>query len=311
MFTVKINNDTFQCPSIWNELSAVQLLRIAELSRLHLNHFEFKTLMLPYLLGLQAMTIEERILEGETCFFFKEGKKNIYILAAVDISYIIQKFDFLFKISKEKSTDTAVSEPLEVYALHSRLTKSIIPYITVAGTKFYGPADGLSNILFQEYIHTETFMSKYSDTGDITFLDKIIAVLYRPQVDNYDPENIFYQGDRRELFNDFIINKRAALISKVDINLKYAIYLFYTGCINHIQKLFKEVFTATSNQEPATRNNTFLSMMKLVTALTQNDVTKNEQVRKTYLYEVMITLQEMMIQRSKMKEEIDRIKNKT
>ncbi len=303
MFPLSINNDTYQCPSSWNELTSDQLLRIAELSPLKLSPTEFKISLLRSLLGLEAMKVKEKIIRGETCFLFRHGRKNIYIISAVDISFIIKKFDFLFQIRKDK-------DQKEICILRSRLTNNLIREIKVGSEKFYGPSDGLTNIIFQEYIHTETFISKFNSTGDIAFLDKFIAVLYRPQSKDYNPVYANFNGDRREPFNDFIIDTRAATVGKIDIALRHAILLFYMGCINHIQFLFKEVFTGNYGSADESKN-TFKNMLKLVTALTNNDVTKNEQVRKTYLYEVMISLQEMKIQSDKVKEEIEKIKIKT
>lgn len=302
MFPLKINNDTYQCPSSWNELAGDQLLRIAELSPLHLPPAEFKISLLRSLFGLETMKVKEKVIKGEICFLFKHGRKNIYIISALDISFIIQKFDFLFQIKKDTGGNNT-------YTLRSRLTKNLIPEIKIGSEKFYGPSDGLTNLIFQEYIHTETLISKFNSTGDIAFLDKLIAVLYRPQSKDYNPDDANFSGDRREPFNDFIIDARASAVSKIDNTLKHAILMFYMGCTNHIQFLFKEVFTGNHGSADESKN-TFKNMMKLVTALTNNDVTKNEQVRKTYLYEVMIALQEMKIQSDKVKEDIEKIKIK-
>ena len=314
MFYVTINNNKFQCPSSWNELNRNQLLRIAGLSRLHLTPIEFKTVLLPSLLGLETIKVEEKIIAGETCFVFKHNKKTVYIISAIDIAFIIKKLDWLFVIKKD-------SDGNEQYILNSKLSKQIIPEISFTLpasfdklrmtvqekiVKLYGPESGLSNIILQEYIHTETFFNKYQQTGDIAYIDKLIAVLYRKQSKDYNPEN--NAGDRREEFNDYLIEKHSKLIKHVDADIKYAIILFYIGCNYHIQHLFPEVFKASAKTESSKSNNTFMNMMKLVTALTGNDVTKNEQVRKTSLYEIFISLQEMRIQNDAINEQIEKYK---
>jgi hypothetical protein len=252
------------------------------------------------------MQVEEKIIDNETCFLFSNGKKQQYLISTIDISFLINKFDFLFKITKN-------TEGNQMYSLCSKLSKQLIPEVKAGGKTFYGPADGLSNILFHEYIHTETFYANYVKKQNVSSsseayreLDKLIAVLYREQVKNYDPHALDYNGDRREPFNDWLIDSRSLLISKLSLTTKNAILLYYTGCVNLIQLRFPEVFTPDSKPPaPDSKlNNTFINMMKLVTALTDNDVTKNEEVRKTNLYEIMISLQQMRIQSDMVKEQI-------
>lgn len=296
MFIVGINNTIFHLPSNWNELTKNQLIRLAQLSFEQLSPSDFKTKLVIYILDFEIVKFREQVVDGETCFYFRDKKhKAIYLFSATDIAFIANKLDFLFKVKTEK---TPTGEK-ELWLLDTKLTKNIISNIRVKLNTLYGPADGLSNILFQEWIHTETYYIDFCKTNDFTLLDKLIAVLYRPEVGNFDNDDVQYTGDRRDSFNDFLIDKRAAIISQLPQSIKYSLFLFYTGCRNHIHQMFKEVFSGSVSGE---EQNTFKNMMIIVNSLANNDVTKNEKIRKTYLYEVMFALQQICINNKKLEE---------
>ena len=300
MFDITINNDTYPGPSTWNELTYDQLINLCHFAQPNVPANEFKTQFLLSILGLRTLIIEERYVGDEVLFYFKKGKKTIYILSNIDIACILYKFDFLFL--KKEYPDGNIQ-----YQFNSHLTKNLIPEIKINGITYYGPADSLTNILFHEYIVTETNLVNYYQTQDEKFLNNLIAALYREEDPQYNPTDIAFSGDRRKPFNDFQIEARANAISKLDPKIKQAILFFYDGCRNYLKICFPEVFEGSGSGD---NENIFKLFMKLVTALTNNDITKNEQVRKSYLYEVMISLQEMKIQSNKIKEDIEKLKRK-
>jgi hypothetical protein len=300
MFKITINNDLYYCPSSWNELSRNQLLDICYLAQQNCTPNEFKTKLLLSVLGLKTLQVQERTLDGELCFFFRIGRKTIYILSAIDIACLIDRFDFLF-VSK-KDADGNIQ-----FQFNSRLTKNLITSFKLNGQEFFGPADSLTNILFHEYIFAETYLVEYSKTQIDKYLDMLIAVLWREQDPKYNPEDISFNGDRRKPFNDFQVEARAKAISKLDKATKQAILFFYDGCRNYLRVKFKEVFEGAGSGENI---DAFSGFMKLVTALTNNDITKNEHVRKSYMYEVMISLQEMKTQADAMQKQMEKLKKK-
>lgn len=300
MFKISINSDNYSCPSSWNELTHDQLIDLCYLSQQNLLANEFKTKILLSVLGLKTMHIQERYINNEWCFYFRIGKKVVYILSSLDIACLLYKFDFLFVKNKDEEGNIQ-------YQFNSHLTKNLIPSFKINGVEYFGPADSLTNLLFHEYIFAETNLVEHSKTQNEKYLDALIAVLWREQDENYNPNDITFTGDRRKPFNDFQVDARAKAISKLDKVTKQAILFFYDGCRNYLRVKFKEVFEGAGSGDSI---DAFSGFMKLVTALTNNDITKNEQVRKSYLYEVMVSLQEMKIQANAMKEQMEKLKKK-
>lgn len=301
MVKVQINSDHYLIPEKWDELTTDQLLKIAEYVNSQLPFNEFRIKLMMFFLGLHCMRIEERTIKGEVCFFFRQGKKNIYALSAIDLSCLLSRIDFIFKISK-------ADDDSNQKVVHSHLCRQLIPAIKVSGTEYIGPASSLTNLLFHEYIFTETYFYKFSETKEIKYADLLIAVLYREN-SGKNENDADYNGDPRIQFNDFHLDARAEKIAKLDPAFKTAILFFYDGCRNYLRVKFKEVFESSSGKNQ--KVDPFANFMKLVTTLTNNDITKNDQVRKSYLYEVMIALQEMVIQNNKQKEELEKLKKKS
>lgn len=294
MHELRINNTHITYPGSWDELTEKQLLAIASLSSLQLSEMQFK---FHCFTALTKIEIPKQFPSrnpdniNEKLFRIRLIDKSEAMISSMQLTELANSMDFLISRAEKK-------DGIHV-SLESKLTRNIISFFKIDGLKYYGPADKLFNITFSEFIHTETNLKRFMNSRDVVFLDKLIAILYRKQARDYDPDSKDFNGDRREPFNDHQIDARAAVISKMDHNIKIAIYLFYTGCQNWIMNQFPHVFQGTGK-----RSDDSLGFLGLVDTLTGGDVTKNELVRSSYLMDVMVHLEKSAIDYEKMKKDL-------
>lgn len=294
MHEAKINNTVIHYPSEWDELARVHLGAIAGLSLMNLQEMQFKTHLLFHLANIQVdKTDSARNPENYSEMLFKVSIKNGHpaYMSALQMYDLLNGFDFLFKKIESKEGISLV--------LDSHLTKNLIPAFKVGGTTYYGPSDKLFNVSFSEFIHTETNLSRFVRSKEVVHLNKLIAILYRPEDPTSNPGSPDYKGDRRLPFNDHHINDLAEQISKLNHTVKMCIYLFYSGCQWWIQNQFPHVFRQKSKGK-----DDGLGFLGLVDALTGGDVTKTEDVRKSYLMDVMIHLEQSAIEYEKVKDDL-------
>jgi len=271
-----IDNVTFNLPNTWNELSEPQLLHVAELVGKSIDKHEFLLSMFLHATGLKVKQTP-----NSKHYYLTNGKKE-FALNAEQILQLCNVFSFL--LTEQKTDDETT------YTILSRRTKALTSF-ELYGETYYAPASSLTNISLHEYIFSETYYHHYASTGKEEYLNLFIATLYRPQARNYDET----QGDKREAFNDFIIEKHAKLISALPAHVKTSIRWFYEGSSVYIHKKFASVFQGAPS---GTKQDVFEGFMKMVNGLSGNDITKNDQVRQSNLYEALLTLDELM-QKSK------------
>jgi hypothetical protein len=192
------------------------------------------------------------------------------------------------------------------YQLHCKLFRQLIPEIEVAGHTFYGPDDALTNILFKEYIRAETYFAEFLSKKDKASADRLIATMYRPQAKYYNPADVNFSGDRREPINDFLIENRAKVISKLDDVTRQAILMWYEGCKFFLTQKYPYVFEegeTTSKKETASA---FESFMRLVATLSNNDATRSEAWLETNLHMVLMSMDNMRKQQIEMEEKLNK-----
>lgn len=283
MKTITINDDKYKLPSRWNELTARQFMAIAALSLQENNPAAIRTLALFQLLGFTVDKRNERTIAGEKCFYVSTGKKN-YLLRTTDILYICEPLNFMFSVSENKKGE-------QQYQFSSKLFRQLIPAIKIKNETFYGPETGLTNVLFKEFIRCETYFSKFLKDNNPFHADCLIATLYRPQKKDYNPEDINYDGDRRETVNDFLIEKRAVKLASLDPVTRQAILFFYEGCKFFLTEKYPEVFESDgSGTSGGKQPDTFENYMRLVTTLAKNDATQTNAWLDTNLHAVMLAM---------------------
>jgi hypothetical protein len=100
---------------------------------------------------------------------------------------------------------------------HVELTEQLLPSVRPRWyrRKLYGPTSGLGNMRFLEFVFADSYFMAYNQDHDIQWLHKLLAVLYRPQRARYQPNAVNYGGDRRQDFNENLIDERVAEVAKL------------------------------------------------------------------------------------------------
>lgn len=284
MHALTINNINYQFPSKWDELNKSQLFDVIDLLLSGLSEREFKLKSFLKLLNLKVAIRKPSIRAGELLHLLKAKKNKPFFLSDQQLYELTKGLDFF---TKEVKTELGIS----VITPNSELTKNLVPFFSHRFRKYYGPSDRLFNLKFDEYIVAETNLSNYLKSQSEKDLNKLVATLYRPEEPEYNPGNFTYRGDRREPFNDHLINARALKFRKLSPVIKISVLLFYQGCQKFITLQFPNVF---NSPKKSSKNN--LGFLGLVDALTEGDVTKTEMVRQSYLYDVMARLESAALQ---------------
>jgi hypothetical protein len=264
MTEIKVNGHTTTIPANWNELTKQQLVRIAGLMGDRMPEYDFK---------LKAFFILTGWKITRTHVFIGKKKANIAVWQFVEL---VKNVEFLLTEHEKKEE--------KVIFIQSKLHKNCISAIRRRLRNYYGPSDRLFNLTFGEYIVADNYYSKFVESRDGEFLDKLTATLYRRKDPEYCPESSLYRGDIREPFNSHTVEARAKKFKTLDADLKNAVMLFFQGCKHHISTVFSEIFTSTGGTPSR------FGAMSLVDALTNGDVTKSETVRNQYLWDVLVHL---------------------
>ena len=295
MRTLQIDKRIFSVPASWRDLNPDQLTAVAGLADKGLSNHEFRIALLKILMGLTISQKKEMVIDNVNYYYFRHGLTNEFLISEIDILFITSAFDFMFHCKKSDTEDA-------VYTLHFREVRNLLPQIETRIGTLYGPADGLSNILLSEYIHAETAWSNFRKSGKYHFAVRLFAILYRPESKEADINSPLFNGDRREPFNDFLLHTRTADLMVTNKGTIAVVVMWYEACREFINRKWPEVFDGGS--EPEEKTDAFTGFMKMVNSLANNDVTKNNEVRQSYLYDVMFTLQSIVVQDRKMKASI-------
>lgn len=263
----------------WNELTLKQLLFVCKLFRQKLEANCFKLRAFLFLSGVKALP--RKIIKDQVYWEFIKGKQHFW-LTPEELSWHLHAVNFLTE--------------------NCRLTQNILPVIRVGFWRSFGPLKACRNISWKEFIHAEAQFYGFSQAKPdkkIDYLNRLCAVLYRPQRSDYHPMSPRYDGDRRELFNDFVYPRRAKWFNLVSLNKRYAVYVFYSGCKNAMIEAHPKTFKGGSVVSSEAPKSPVESLIKLVHELNQGDVTKNEAIYNVPAWDVLDMIESMLEKQKK------------
>jgi len=117
-----------------------------------------------------------------------------------------------------------------------------IPKLKMRGKVRYAPADDLSNIGFGEWCFAYQFYTYFVQTGDVQFLNKLIATLYRPADADQKPGTPGFKGDIRQPFNENLIDAQARALNDVEMRIRLAILGWLRAAFSNIMEQRKNAF---------------------------------------------------------------------
>ena len=215
MLPVTFARRAYQVATAWNELTRAQLLRIT------------------WLHG-QKFTSDRALDDAFRAVLLQAPARVLSRLNAVQRVELRRLVPVRF-----------LREPAE-YAPFTEQLLEYLPYLKWwqgLGARYYGPRAGFRNLRFAEFIFADAYFLRYLQAGDETQLDRLVATLYRPQRAGYAPLAPDYAGDRREDFNEHLLEARARAVAKQAHHVKYAVLLWYAGCRRQLETRFEYVFT--------------------------------------------------------------------
>lgn len=130
----------------------------------------------------------------------------------------------------------------------------------------------LFSATLEQFLFADNLYNAFAATNQIKYLRQLTAVFYCPVKEKFDSAKVAKRSLR------FIFAKRKHM---------YATYLWYTGVKKWIMNKYFYVFNgegASSNTPPDE------SILSLLSALNQGDITKNETILKTPVHEALFQL---------------------
>lgn len=248
MNQVEIDGKTYITPSDWNELSKKQVLFVSRLFQGQLTMVDFK---------LRALFD-----------FLSARPKVIKQIHPEDAYFLCETLDFLFK---------------EV-----TLTKNRLPSIRTGRRKYLGPSDAMMNCTFGEFTMANSLLDTFSKTKEQKYLDEMLAVLYRPRKWFWSVRKSFTDNqDPRKKFVNRTMKKRTRTMSKVDFQVKYSVFLFFSGVLNSLPVLYPYVYQQKG--DAGSEENGWASLI-ISLADGKTDDKSLETIMNSNLYNVLIGL---------------------
>ncbi len=174
-----------------------------------------------------------------------------------------------------------LSESIKFLIEDTDLYKQLVPTLKIGGKSYSGPSDGLTNLLFWEYLKAQEHLLRYSRTKKVDDLNKFVASIYRPNAQKAkDPYT--WNGDYREPFNENMVSENAVKFNTVPMNIKEGIVIFWKGCNKLLSKRFPEAF------EGGEFKNEF-GASGIADSMAGNKFGTLSEVKRAYLYEVLIS----------------------
>lgn len=208
------NKHRYLLPDTLNGLSGAQLCAIA-----------------PVMLKKEP-TLEERY----SVAYFLCGFGNKYF--SIKESLQPEAYQYFSKEVYEQ-----VMPALEFLYAENTLTEQLLPKLRVRksqrffGTQLlYGPKKNFENLSIAEFSDAETCLDNYEDSKEDIWLNRFLAVLYRPGKPRTD------LTDQRQPYNFHANDLIAEMVSKLDNGTKAAVMFWYMGCRAQLVKDFSALF---------------------------------------------------------------------
>jgi len=275
---VRINDKTIKAAQEWNELPLKVLREIIRILYSDKAKLETKKIeCIGQLLGLPFT-------------FFNQWEKDAGPEFLMELNDLLPVSDFLFMEVGENQ-----------FAPSLGLTDNPLPIIKANGKKLYGPKSELENISFYEWSHADTYYLKYFETQDAYYLNKLIAVLYRPakELNQYNKESM-YEGDQRLplLRYEETLENRIKDIDKLDQVTKWIILHFFASCRKLITDSFQNIFKQPEG-DPGESNGNDYGWAGVILELAGDKFGDDDQTAAKPLYTILIHLSMQEDQRVK------------
>src|SRR5690606_15819044 len=178
---------------------------------------------------------------SDLVFSSEEGSKGVYFATlyhlfcpskCFSVKGLKENYKFLRLILQVRFRDLI---PYAEFIFKDLSLTKFPKYVTVSGKRYYGPADRLSNVSIDELNFAYKFYFDWITTKDISALDRLVTVIYRPARKKK-------RGDIREFFDKENIMGRGTVFPKLPLDQKIAIGLAFKGSVDYMFAKFPVLF---------------------------------------------------------------------
>lgn len=134
----------------------------------------------------------------------------------------------------------ALKEVIWVFESEKVLTDQLLPKYR----GLYGPAGEFSNLRMIEFHACEVYYHRFVHDKDDVWLNRLVAVLYRPGKKKYN-KKLDADGDIREPFSEYISTYYADKVAKWPAAVKQAILMWYDGNRQMLIRFNQDVFSGS------------------------------------------------------------------
>lgn len=304
MNVVEFGDIKVEYPSMWEEHTEEQhLFVIQQMLKLYDGKIDvdsFEILVLFHFLGIKYDALAAA---KEKRFSFRE--QEIYY---ENINRLRDTIRYFFKTEKDENG-------IEHRVVDYDTIKNFIPRLKVGNNYYYGPDDGFQNLVFIEFLDALNWFKLFQDTKEETYLDKLIAVLYRPEVENYEiiRKRNDFDGNRRVKYNRNLVEWRAEHLGKLPFYYKWAVYLYFNACYHFITSEEIDVNGITVNLGTLFRKENpdnissgkGLGMTGLMFKIAETGIFGNvESVAYQNIYDILLVMYQQKVEYDEMKRKL-------
>jgi hypothetical protein len=244
----------YTLPANWNELSAKEILFLLKLTLNNISPQECKVRM--FLFCIKANVKQKR----NGMYLLKIGQEK-YFVSPDWVNEQAEKLDFLLSQPDEQGNRY----------IYPKLTRNPFPIIKSRFRKLKGPADGLIDITYDQFIYLQTYQNQIQNIEKA--IDFFVSVIY------------LYKS-----------KSNLKLVSHLSQEVKMAIFWFYLGCLDFISEKFPLTFSGGGEAKGSVYEN----QMRIVNTLANGDVTKKPEVRNANLYDALYSMEMAVEEHEKM-----------
>jgi len=189
-----------------------------------------------------------------------------------------------------------------IFEIKEPFSKVFIRDIFATRIKLYGPQDEFNNVKIGEFSFSDTYFLRYIKHHQPADLNRMIAVLYRPEGKFFQEDSPEYTGDIREKFNENIIEYRARLVDYIPRREKQAILFNYRIIRKWIESKYPHVFPQNGDEQAMTiklGKSDEPGWDKFLRSLCNGDITKLDLVADQYLHNVLAEANDAILESKK------------
>lgn len=261
----------YEVPARWEELTADQLEFLARLSLNGSPVWRICLMMALYCIGAKVVPGYHIWPHRKDLVKLMIGNKYHY----VGTEYVAQLGAlFSWLVTKEEKEGTPT------YKILANVDKCPYPHIQVKDFILDGPADGMLDICFEQYMYIHTFVQQMQH--DPTKITYVIAC-------------VWHSGERWDIER---LEQDAALIARLSDDKKIVMMWFIQSALIFFSDKFPRLFGGAKSKG----GNAFDYQMRLLDSLADGDMTKKDAVRRGSLMDAFYSMDEAV----RKKEEMER-----